>query len=136
MSASADPNSTSSDQPIRSNSADPEPPTSRNPRLAALEYKRANLTAKLAHLQTQRDQVVTENKHLVTDLQSQSPSSGTPDTRLVVEAANGVVKDHIKLLQRYNEIKDIGQGLMGLVAEKRGVRVTTIMDEYGMEAKD
>lgn len=51
-------------------------------------------------------------------------------------AADKLVKDHIKLLHEYNELKDVGQGLMGLIADQRGVRIVEIQDEFGMDAKD
>jgi hypothetical protein len=33
------------------------------------------------------------------------------------------VKKHIKLLHEYNDIRDVGQGLIGMIAENRGVRI-------------
>ncbi|KAF4870347.1 DNA repair protein SWI5-like protein [Colletotrichum siamense] len=39
------------------------------------------------------------------------------------EEASAVVARHVKLLREYNEIKDVGQQLMGLVAENRGATV-------------
>lgn len=47
-----------------------------------------------------------------------------------------MVKEHITLLHKYNEIKDIGQGLMGLIADKRDCRVVVVMDEFGVGEKD
>lgn len=46
------------------------------------------------------------------------------------------VKRHIRLLHEYNEIKDIAQGLMGLIAEARGVRHVDVQQEYGVEEQD
>jgi hypothetical protein len=46
------------------------------------------------------------------------------------------VKRHIGLLHAYNEIKDVGQGLMGLIADSRGVRVREVMEEMGVGEKD
>ena len=43
-----------------------------------------------------------------------------------------VIKNHIALLHKYNEIKDIGQGLMGLIADKRDCRVVSVMEEFGV----
>ncbi|OJD14888.1 hypothetical protein AJ78_04804 [Emergomyces pasteurianus Ep9510] len=43
-----------------------------------------------------------------------------------------IVQRHIRLLHEYNEIKDIGQGLMGLVAEARGVRHVDVQREFGV----
>ena len=46
------------------------------------------------------------------------------------------MKRHIGLLHAYNEIKDVGQGLMGLIADSRGVRVREVMEEMGVGEKD
>jgi DNA repair protein Swi5/Sae3 len=46
------------------------------------------------------------------------------------------VKRHIRLLHDYNEIKDIAQGLMGLIAEARGVRHVDVQREYGVKEQD
>lgn len=46
------------------------------------------------------------------------------------------MKRHIGLLHAYNEIKDVGQGLIGLIADSRGVRVREVMEEMGVGEKD
>jgi hypothetical protein len=46
------------------------------------------------------------------------------------------VKKHIQLLHRYNEIRDIGTGLMGIIAENRGVRVKDMYEEFGVGLDD
>ncbi|KAK2744957.1 hypothetical protein FQN57_004087 [Myotisia sp. PD_48] len=50
--------------------------------------------------------------------------------------AAAIVKRHIRLLHDYNEIKDIGQGLMGLIADGRGLRYVDVQTEFGIEAGD
>jgi hypothetical protein len=52
--------------------------------------------------------------------------------------AGATVKAHIKRLHAYNEIRDVGQGLIGLIAEQRGVRIGECYDsgEFGVGAKD
>jgi len=47
--------------------------------------------------------------------------------------AREVKADHVRNLQEYNEIKDIAQGLIGLIAEQRDVRVVDVMKEIGAE---
>ena len=54
----------------------------------------------------------------------------------ILSHAQKINQDHIRLLNRYNEIKDVGQGLMGLLAEHRGVRLIDAMDEFGIGAED
>ena len=46
------------------------------------------------------------------------------------------VKAHIKLLHDYNEIRDVGQGLMGIIAETKGVRVRDIYQDFGVGEGD
>lgn len=46
------------------------------------------------------------------------------------------VQRHIHLLHEYNEIKDIGQGLTGLIADARGVRQIEVQREYGVNDRD
>ncbi|EEQ34039.1 hypothetical protein McanCB56680_002118 [Microsporum canis] len=50
--------------------------------------------------------------------------------------ANGIVKKHIRLLHDYNEIKDIGQGLIGLIAQSRGERHIDVQNEFGIATAD
>ena len=50
--------------------------------------------------------------------------------------AHAKVKAHIKLLHDYNEIRDVGQGLMGIIADNRGVRVIDIYNDFGVEEGD
>jgi hypothetical protein len=46
------------------------------------------------------------------------------------------VKRHIKLLHDYNDIRDVGQGLVGMIADNRGVRIGELYDEFGVGLKD
>ena len=50
--------------------------------------------------------------------------------------ADSIVKAHIRLLHDYNEIKDVGLGLMGMIADGRGVMGGEVMEEFGVCAKD
>ena len=49
-----------------------------------------------------------------------------------------IVQDHIRLLRQYNDIKDIGQQLIGLVAENRGVPIGSLYQsgQYGVVPSD
>ncbi|KAI6884705.1 hypothetical protein D0869_04202 [Hortaea werneckii] len=106
-----------------------------NSRLAALESKRERLLNTLADLQAQRSQLVSEAK-LPSGLDMPSDWSDEQKNKQALATANGVIKDHIQLLHKYNEMKDIGLGLMGLIADKRGVRIGTVMEDFGMDEKD
>jgi len=46
------------------------------------------------------------------------------------------VKKHIKLLHDYNDIRDVGQGLVGMIADNRGVRIGELYGEFGVGLKD
>lgn len=46
------------------------------------------------------------------------------------------MRKHISLLHTYNEIKDVGLGLMGMIAEERGVRVKEVVAEFGVGEGD
>jgi len=46
------------------------------------------------------------------------------------------VKTHIKLLHEYNEIRDVGQGIIGLIADNRGVRIGDVYEEFGVGRGD
>ena len=54
----------------------------------------------------------------------------------VIILAHRIVKSHITSLGRYNEIRDIGQGLLGMIAEQRGVRTVDVMEEFGVVGMD
>jgi DNA repair protein Swi5/Sae3 len=51
-------------------------------------------------------------------------------------AASDTVKQHIKLLHDYNDIRDVGQGLIGMIADGRGIRVGELYEEFGVDLKD
>ncbi|KAH8663582.1 Swi5-domain-containing protein [Tricladium varicosporioides] len=57
-------------------------------------------------------------------------------TKDLTAPAAKTVKTHIKLLHDYNDIKDIGQGLVGMIAENRGVRIRELYEEFGVSLKD
>ena len=61
--------------------------------------------------------------------------SDTPNPSRNKNAAE-TVKTHIRLLHQYNEIRDIGSGLLGMIADNRGVRVGEVFEEYGVAGKD
>ncbi|EME43146.1 hypothetical protein DOTSEDRAFT_132200 [Dothistroma septosporum NZE10] len=106
-----------------------------NPRRLALSAKRNNLEAKLADLQSQRQALIAEAK-LPSGLEMPEDWSDEQRSKQAMVDANATIKEHIALLHTYNEIKDIGMGLMGLLAEKRQARVATVMEEFGMGEKD
>ena len=47
--------------------------------------------------------------------------------------AKQIKEKHISELGRYNEIRDIGFGLVGLIGEMRGLRIVDVLKELGVE---
>jgi hypothetical protein len=100
--------------------------------LAELKAQKASLLASLATLPAIRS-LMEEQDSLDVDM---SDNHGEPTEADVMAAVNKIVKNHIKLLHEYNELKDAGQGLMGLIADQRGVRIVEVQDEFGIDAND
>jgi hypothetical protein len=116
-----------------SNNPSPSPPLSA--RTTALLKKKAALEAKLADLEAELASHVA-NAKLSSGLEMPSSWTTEQKTSEAIEGANVTVKEHIELLHRYNAIKDVGLGLLGMVAEQRGMRQVVVMEEFGLSAKD
>lgn len=106
-----------------------------NPRLEALEAKKAKLSTTLAELEQKRSELVQQTK-LPSGLDMPADWSEQRKSDEAVNSANAVIKEHITLLHKYNEIKDIAQGLMGLIADQRGERLGAVMQSFDMGEKD
>ncbi|KAE8382087.1 Swi5-domain-containing protein [Aspergillus bertholletiae] len=91
-----------------------EQQTYREKRIASFHISIANLEAEVALMAAQLAEIKARLKH--------DPSA--------------IVRQHIRLLHKYNEIKDIGQGLVGLIADARGVRQVEVQREYGVGDRD
>lgn len=106
-----------------------------NPRLEVLIKKRAEAEATLSALQARRDNLANMTK-LPSGLAMPDTWSQDEKNKSALASAHARIKEHIALLHKYNEIKDIGQGLMGLIADQRGVRVVEVMESFEMNEKD
>ncbi|GAB7362175.1 hypothetical protein MBLNU230_g2201t1 [Neophaeotheca triangularis] len=122
-------------QPTTAPSSTAALPPASNPRLQALASKKATLEQKLHDLQTQRAEAVAKAT-LPSGLAMPEDWSEEQKSKQAFATANGLIKEHIALLHRYNEVKDIGLGLMGMVAEKRSVKQAEVMEEFGVGEKD
>lgn len=40
------------------------------------------------------------------------------------------------MLHRYNEIRDVGLGLLGMIADSRGIRAVEVYREFGIAEGD
>ena len=130
--------STNGIQPVVNRAAQPTThlaPMPINSRFQAISTKQAQLASTLSDLQSQKYHLVSE---CILPSGLALPSAWTDEEKATsaLATANTVIKDHISLLQKYNEIKDIAQGLMGLIAESRGVQVKVVMEEHGMGEGD
>ncbi|KAF2425822.1 hypothetical protein EJ08DRAFT_594140, partial [Tothia fuscella] len=57
------------------------------------------------------------------------------DEKIMIEAKK-VIKEHIGRLHTYNEMRDVGQGLIGMIADQRGVRIVDCQEEFGVVTGD
>lgn len=125
-------------QPTASQASEPTLPrpaaklTPQEITLAELKAQKAALLASLVALPAIQV-LIEENQCSDIDM---SDDDGEPTDDDTMAAANKMVKEHIKLLHEYNELKDVGQGLMGLIADQRGVRIVEVQDEFGIDAED
>jgi hypothetical protein len=65
-----------------------------------------------------------------------NPPLSKDQSDAAMEFAREVINHHIRLLQQYNQIRDVGQGLIGMVAERRRVRVRDCQEEFGVVEGD
>jgi hypothetical protein len=107
------------------------PKTPQEITLAELRAQKAALLASLAALPAV--QVLIEEQ---ASSDTEMAEDDEPTEKDIMAAANKMVKEHIKLLHEYNELKDVGQGLMGLIADQRGVRIVEVQEEFGVDSKD
>ena len=69
---------------------------------------------------------------------SSIPRLSPSEEDAILQDAKGMIKQHIQRLHSYNEIKDVAQGLMGMIAESRGVRIKELYEslEFGVSESD
>jgi len=95
----------------------------------------------LAKLIEERDELV--KKVLKNDSANPDQNQSSQDFTITdenVEKALTLAKksraERIKSLSKYNDIKDIAQNLIGMIADQRGSRVIDIMNEMDIENDD
>ena len=66
------------------------------------------------------------------DLGSQSSTTAVLDEAQTMQRCKDVVDTYVKGLHAFNETKDAAQGLVGMLAEMRGIRVMDVMVDFGM----
>lgn len=145
--SSSQPQASSSQPSTTSQSTQPEQ-TALEQHLSALETTRKTLSTSLAALTAQRDDLLytilnhsadtqehrnstSDDTHPNTQEKYVKDDPSDHDIKRGLTAARTIKAEHVRALQKYNEIKDIAQGLIGLIAEQRGVRVVDVMAEIG-----
>ena len=73
--------------------------------------------------------LLASNAALEADLEALQAQCADGISKLKNPDKNGedTVRRHIELLHEYNEVKDVAMGLMGLVADNRGVPVGVVL---------
>ncbi|KAI9746414.1 MAG: hypothetical protein M1818_000127 [Claussenomyces sp. TS43310] len=92
----------------------------------------ANAAAKAHKIET----LTARNSALQHEIEALRAELELARTKLKNPAAAETVARHIKLLHAYNEIRDVGQGLMGLIADGRNVRAVEVYREFSVGPKD
>ncbi|KIW09061.1 uncharacterized protein PV09_00010 [Verruconis gallopava] len=134
-------------------------PTAEHRRLQLLQSKQVKLARTLSQLDHRRSMLLlqllsTLPAHATRDL-SISPciddkytpsiyahtvpalrSISEEDKDLLVAHASRIIKQHIRKLHEYNEVRDIAQGLIGMIADRRGMRVVDVQAEFGIGCGD
>ncbi|KAL9007237.1 MAG: hypothetical protein Q9188_000040 [Gyalolechia gomerana] len=80
------------------------------------------LEAKIAALRLQIDDTRAKLQHDAAKLKH-------PD-------ASQTMQNHIRLLREYNDIRDIGTSLMGIIADNRRVQMKRVYEEFDLDQKD
>jgi DNA repair protein Swi5/Sae3 len=52
------------------------------------------------------------------------------------DSIDDFVQDRIKKLHEYNEVKDIGQMLLGIIAEREGVTIKDLYKRFELDVDD
>ncbi|KAL3446236.1 Swi5-domain-containing protein [Aspergillus insuetus] len=114
MSTKTDPNSPASRSEQGKPPSTPSQASQRNKKLETLRASNKDLESQVAEIESQVAEIRAKLKN--------DPSE--------------TVKRHIQLLHEYNEIKDAGQGLLGLIADARGMRQVDVEREFGVGERD
>ncbi|KIW70663.1 hypothetical protein PV04_02908 [Phialophora macrospora] len=143
----ATPTTTASVSSETSQNCMPPPPI---PRQAKLQTKISTLQSTIAAMETQlalKLQKITQLKSFPSQERgererkqeigtaSPSPTPAQAQTQ-AQDHAQSIMTQHIVLLKRYNEIKDIASWMLSLIAEKEGKRLAEVMAERGLSERD
>ncbi|KAK6521684.1 hypothetical protein TWF506_001891 [Arthrobotrys conoides] len=107
---------------MASQQSPPPAPSTEDTRLSAKEIK-------------YRDSLITQISALESQLESLNSQVSSTAEKLE-NPPKATIKQHIKLLHDFNEIRDVGLHLIGMIADERGVGLKEVLGEFGVTAKD
>ncbi|KAF3126562.1 hypothetical protein TWF703_010433 [Orbilia oligospora] len=113
----------------------PSAPSSEDAKLSAKEIKyRSEMI--MAHDRSKlQDSLITQISTLESQLESLN-SQVSSTTEKLENPPKATIKQHIKLLHDFNEIRDVGLHLIGMIADERGVGLKEVLGEFGVTEKD
>lgn len=108
-----------------------------------IESTRRQLDAVCETLRTDKDFAgapsilpITNDTTKDTDVSPQLSPSCDLSNEQIVEKARTMVNGHIKSLTKYNQLKDIAMSLSELIAEHKGIRVSEVLRDEGVELSE
>ncbi|MCJ1353540.1 MAG: hypothetical protein MMC33_003526 [Icmadophila ericetorum] len=117
----------------KASSSSPSPPRTSEPNEAEIQ-KAKKITNQITHL----EKAILHSK--ISTLTKQIAETQAQISKIVPQLKNPnpakTVKQHIHLLHAYNDIRDVGMGLLGIVAENRGVRIRDVYEDFGVSGDD
>jgi len=136
MASTAPPSSSPSSKSSTQHSSSPTQPPNQSPRHNHLLARKQFLQDQISSLTTERNALVTNalNPRLAVSESAESPTQTQID--LAVNKANVDIRTRVRQLQEYNDVKDIGTQLMGLIAENKGVRIAEVQRDFGVQGSD
>ncbi|KKY20645.1 putative dna repair protein swi5 [Diplodia seriata] len=102
--------------------------------LADLTARRSNVVKKFAAVPSVAEKL--PSRTAATNPIASSEPATNAETDAAVQAAKAIIQQQIRRLNDYNEMRDVGQELMGIIAESRGVRIKEVQEEFGISAND
>ncbi|KAF3233869.1 hypothetical protein TWF192_001982 [Orbilia oligospora] len=129
---------------MASQQSPPSVPSSEDAKLSAKEIKyRSEMI--MAHDRSKlQDSLITQISTLESQLESLNSQVSSTTGKLEIDGSNdynrnppkATIKQHIKLLHDFNEIRDVGLHLIGMIADERGVGLKEVLGEFGVTEKD
>ena len=122
---------------LQEHPSEPSPPSARHHKLYTSNQRlKTTITATHARLSTAIGQITQLKSFPSTSPGETSPNFSSDIDKAALSHAQTIITTHITQLKRYNEIKDVAMGMLGLIAEKEGKRIAEVMAEREISEKD